>query len=116
MAPLAAFKKLKTKSTRLEDYKISLTAKRAWIEEQEVKNSDNQSLNSTGFFLVREKAKIVVELISDEGKLEEERENAKKLREKIGGGQMQAISSDSAKGGFGGYGGSTGGFGSSTTT
>lgn len=38
----------------------------------------------TSILLVQEKVKHIIELLSDESKLEEERENAKKLRQKIG--------------------------------
>lgn len=52
--------------------------------------------------LVREKAKELISLLKDDALIESERENAKALREKLGGGRTQGIGSSNST--YEGYG------------
>eukprot|EP00540_Astrosyne_radiata_P017197 CAMPEP_0116849342 /NCGR_PEP_ID=MMETSP0418-20121206/15518_1 /TAXON_ID=1158023 /ORGANISM="Astrosyne radiata, Strain 13vi08-1A" /LENGTH=675 /DNA_ID=CAMNT_0004481051 /DNA_START=6 /DNA_END=2034 /DNA_ORIENTATION=+ len=68
---------------------------------------------------VREKSKQIVELLGDDERIREERQKARKLREKFGGNLGGVSNSSGGGGGYGGYGneggkwGESGGYGDS---
>ena len=53
---------------------------------------------------VREKSKQIMELLSDDERIREERQKAKKLREKFGGGKMGGVSGGGGGSAYSGYG------------
>ena len=64
------------KYSRFEPITISISLIKGVIEEVRV---------TIYFYPVRDKAKLVLDLLSDEKLIEEERENAKRIKEKLQG-------------------------------